>query len=551
MEFSVQDSSTGEVIPGAQVMVGNAIYEASEAGIVTIERPGEVVPVRVSAEGYIAMSGEIGEDTAPSQAVSLRPATLVGQLVDQGTGEPIEGATVSVVDATGTVRASTQTDAGGTYRLTDIPDNATVEIDAGRYGAISEPIGDRVDLSLGLELRVAEGMIFNDRGEPLQGAIVRSGEITAVTGGDGSFILEGVGDGAELSITASGFERSGATVSAGRIDDVSMARQLIKAVYANHGILGSPDGLDSLIEIANTTEINAIVVDVKQDTIYYDSEVQFFRDTGIVRPLFDLDETLAKLEANNIYAIARMVVFQDPLVAQARPDLAVEDSRGGLWVNVDGVAWVNAFKEELWDANIALAVELVERGFQEVQYDYVRFPTDGDLNYIQFDREYTAEAREDAITEFMRRSKIAVNEAGAYLAADLFGFITLVDDEQWIGQRFSRLEPHLDFVCMMIYPSHFETGNIASAPGHPNDYPYETIYESLQRAEQLVPGSSAKFRPWLQDFSYGFMGLRDYTPDDVRAQIDAAEEFGASGWMLWGNPRQISVEALKPDPGDS
>ena len=176
------------------------------------------------------------------------------------------------------------------------------------------------------------------------------------------------------------------------------------------------------------------------------------------------------------------------------------------------------------------------------------FPSDGDLSTADFGQEYTAEAREAAITEFMRRSHEAVGGSGGYLAADLFGFVTIMDDEQYIGQRFSSLAPYLDFVCMMIYPSHFETGNIASAPGHPNDYPYETIFESLERADAIVPDSRLKFRPWLQDFSYGFNGLRDYTPADVRAQIDAAEDFGASGWMLWGDPQNVTVEALEPEP---
>jgi hypothetical protein len=211
------------------------------------------------------------------------------------------------------------------------------------------------------------------------------------------------------------------------------------------------------------------------------------------------------------------------------------------------VAWVSAFNEELWDANIELAVELVNRGFDEVQCDYVRFPSDGDLTTADFGRDYTAEAREAAITEFMRRSHEAVRAAGGMLAADLFGFVTLQDDEQYIGQRFTALEPHLDYVCMMIYPSHFETGNIASADGHPNDFPYETIYESLQRAEGLTPGVALKFRPWLQDFTY--WGMREYTADDVRAQIGAAEEFGTSGWMLWGDPFNVTVDALLPDSG--
>ena len=242
------------------------------------------------------------------------------------------------------------------------------------------------------------------------------------------------------------------------------------------------------------------------------------------------------------------MVFQDPLVAEARPDLAVRDElSGGLWRNDYGVAWVNAFEEELWSPNIELALEAVGLGFDEFQYDYVRFPSDGDLSRANFGREYTAEARQNAITEFVKRSYAQIQPTGAKLAADLFGFVTLVDDEQYIGQRFTALAPYLDYICMMIYPSHFIEGNIASAPGHPNDYPYETILESLQRAEENVPGSKAKFRPWLQDFDYPLPALRGYTPADVRAQIDAAEEFGTAGWMLWGDPFSVSITALAPE----
>src|SRR5690606_4865711 len=117
---------------------------------------------------------------------------------------------------------------------------------------------------------------------------------------------------------------------------------------------------------------------------------------------YDVHEVLRKLEENDIYAIARLVVFQDPLVAEARRDLAVMDSSGDLWRNELGIAWVNAFHEELWHANIELAVEAIELGFDEIQYDYVRFPSDGDLSTAEFGREYTAQAREDAITSFMK-----------------------------------------------------------------------------------------------------------------------------------------------------
>ncbi len=549
IDLTVQNGSTGEMISGARVVIDGLPYASGDDGTVTFERPGETAAVEVSADGFIPLSGEITEDTGAEQTVSLRPSTLSGRVSDEASGEPIAAATVAILNAAGNVVASTQTDESGAYRLTDVPEGATVQIDAGVYGTLSQEVGANTELSFPLALTSATGIVVDDAGEPLQGAMVRSGEATSISAGDGTYTLEGVADGAEVTLTAPGFESVTAPVANGAVEQVQMTPQMVKAVYANVSLLTTEGGLDSLIEIANTTEVNAIVIDVKEGSIFYDSEVEFFDQAGTIRPFYDLDAILTRLAENDIYAIARTVVFQDPLVAEARPDLAVQDVNGGLWVNEQGVAWVSAFEEELWDANIALSVELIERGFAEVQYDYVRFPSDGDLSTADFGPEYTAENREAAITEFMKRSHEAINAAGGMLAADLFGFVTIVDEEQYIGQRFSALEPHLDFVCMMIYPSHFQEGNIASAPGHPNDYPYETIFESLERAEGNAPGSSAKFRPWLQDFSYGYNDLRDYTAEDVRAQIDAAEEFGASGWMLWGDPFNVTVEALEPEPG--
>jgi hypothetical protein len=548
IELTVLSSSSGEPISGASVILGGDVYVATDDGNVRFERPDEPMTLEVRANGFIPVTGEVTSTTALTQQVMLRPSTLVGRVTDEGTGRPLAGITVTILNQAGETVASTSTDDSGTYRLTDVPEVATVRIEGGPYGTISQDVGGQLEMSFPLVIQTATGTVLDDDGDPFQGAIIKSGESTAVSTGDGTFTLEGVRNGDEITILAPGFVTSATTVDQGVVQDVRLERQMIKAVYANSALLTSPDGLQSLIDIANTTEINAIVIDVKEGIVFYDSQVAFFNDVGTVRPLFELDEILKILKDNDIYAIARMVVFQDPIVAEERPDLAVHDVNGGLWTNVDGVAWVSAYHEELWDANIDLAVELVDRGIDEVQYDYVRFPSDGDLNTADFGREYTAESRELAITEFMRRSHEAINGAGGYLAADLFGFITIVDDEQYIGQRFSMLAPHLDFICMMIYPSHFETGNIASADGHPNDFPYETIFESLELAEANVPGSTVKFRPWLQDFSYGFNGLRDYDATDVRAQIDAAEDFGASGWMLWGDPFNVTVDALKPEP---
>jgi hypothetical protein len=550
LAMAVRSSVTDEPIGGASVQIGGAIYRTAEDGTIQVRKPDPGTEIVVSVDGYRTMRGEVGTDVSTSQLVTLQPSILQGTVHDGQSGQPIGGLVLSVVDPAGAVLGSATTGDDGSYLLKNVPEDASIRIEGDDYGVVEQPLPSGMTADFALTRQVAVGRVLSEQGEPIQGAIVQSGERTAVSTGDGTFELTGVGAGAPVTVMASGFEDVEVTIpDSMRLDDIAMSPQMIKAVYANYSMVASSEGMDSLIEIANTTEINAIVIDIKQDTIYYDSQVPFFNDAGTVNPLFDIDEMIAKLKEHDIYAIARLVVFQDPLVAEARPDLAVLDSAtGDLWRNEMGVAWVNAFNEELWHANIELALEALSHGFDEIQYDYVRFPSDGDLSTAEFGREYTAEAREAAITSFMKLSYEAIHAADGKLAADLFGYVTLVDDEQYIGQRFSKLEPYLDYVCMMIYPSHFQEGNIASAPGHPNDYPYETIHESLERAEALVPGAKAKFRPWIQDFSYG--GLRDYTAEDVRAQMDAAEDFGASGWMMWGDPFNVTVEALKPEPAD-
>ena len=324
---------------------------------------------------------------------------------------------------------------------------------------------------------------------------------------------------------------------------------LIRAAYINQFGLTNEQLLDNMIEIIRTTELNALVVDIKQDTIYYDSQVDFFRDVpGMVIDLYDPVPLLERLHAEGIYVIARLVVFQDPLVADHYSQYAVKDERdGSSWRNADGVAWVNAFNEPLWDANIELALEAAAFGFDEIQYDYVRFPSDGDLSVADFGPDYSQEAREGAITGFIARSSEAIRPTGTKLAIDAFGIIGLWDDDQGIGQRLIQLAPLVDYLCLMIYPSHYELGNIRSAPGHPNDYPGETITESLERAAELVPESVDKFRPWLQDFTQPLPGFSEYGPDELREQIDAAEAFGVHGWLLWNPNNAPTVEALKPD----
>jgi hypothetical protein len=328
---------------------------------------------------------------------------------------------------------------------------------------------------------------------------------------------------------------AGATCAA---QDAFVAR----AVYLNPTMDDGYD-LDRLLGLIERTELNALVIDVKEEGVYVETGVDLFREAGTVVPYYDVVAVLEALHAHDVYAIARQVVFKDTPLATARPDLAVADAATGApWLDMNGVAWVNPFHEEVWAANIDLAVELVELGFDEIQFDYVRFPTDGDLAAMDFGREVTEEVRVETIAGFLGEARANVAAAGARVGADVFGF-TLILEDIGIGQNVRRLAEVVDYVCPMVYPSHFPNGSIAVA-GHPNDFPYETIAISLGAGEDKVAGSRGKLRPWLQDFT--LPGMSDYGPAQVRAQIDAAEANGAAGWMIWNAASVYHEDAFIP-----
>src|SRR5215218_5088102 len=315
-----------------------------------------------------------------------------------------------------------------------------------------------------------------------------------------------------------------------------------KAVYLNPTMDDGYD-LNRLLGLIDRTELNALVIDVKEQGVYVDTAVDLFLEAGTVVPYYDVAAVLDALHAHDVYAIARQVVFKDTPLAEARPDLAVADATtGGPWRDMNGVAWVNPFNEEVWAANIDLAVELVERGFDEIQFDYVRFPTDGDLSAMDFGREVTESVQVETIAGFLGEARANLAAGGAKVGADVFGF-TLILDDIGIGQNVGRIAEVIDYVCPMVYPSHFPNGSIV-VDGHPNDFPYQTIEFSLRAGEEKVAGLRANLRPWLQDFS--LPGMSDYGPAEVRAQIDAAEANGAAGWMIWNAASVYDEDAFAP-----
>lgn len=319
----------------------------------------------------------------------------------------------------------------------------------------------------------------------------------------------------------------------------------VRGVYVPPGILASPARLQALVDLVGRTELDALVLDVKADdgTLTHPSELAPAAELGAIRPrVSDMRRLVAELRRRGIYAIARVVAFKDPVAAARRPAWAVQDAAGRPWRDRKGLSWLNPYHPDARAYVLAVAREAALLGFHEVQFDYVRFPSDGPVYaavYPGRDRDGRPPAR--VIGDFLREADALLAPYGVRVSADVFGQVPSVDGDMGIGQLWEEVAVGIDAVSPMIYPSHYGPG-VYGLPD-PDRAPYATVRAALRDALRRVPpGAGAVVRPWLQDFS-----LRArYGPDEVRAQIRAVYDAGLSQWLLWNPGGRYTEEALAP-----
>ncbi len=329
--------------------------------------------------------------------------------------------------------------------------------------------------------------------------------------------------------------------------------EVIKAVYATSWSASSQSKMDYLISLINETELNAIIIDIKDYSgiIAYDIESELVEKYGSkeVR-ISKLNALIKRLHDNNIYVIARITMFQDPLLAGARPDLAVQDSvTGDIWRDNKGLAWIDPGAKEAWEYIVEISRDAAERGFDELNFDYIRFPSDGNLKAMSFTHWDENTLRSSMMRKFFAYLREELE--GIRISADLFGLATINRDDLGIGQVLEDALTYFDFVAPMVYPSHYATGFIGYT--RPAANPYAVVRYSMEIAVARLgallnpPMQSAsstqasatttlnevweaeeesrsygKLRPWLQDFDLG----ADYTADMVRQQIQASIDAG-------------------------
>jgi len=378
---------------------------------------------------------------------------------------------------------------------------------------------------------------------PIEGAFVTLGSNSTRTDKNGAFRITGNGE--ELRVRAYGHLRAARPVgSEGQLSVVELKPFAPKALYLSSYGIGSLKLRRAALDIVDKSQVNTLVIDIKTDSaiIGYKSSVPLAAEIGAQKIITvrDMPAQLAALREQGIYTIARIVTFKDNLLARAKPELAVKNQNGEVWKDREGLAWADPFKHEVWEYNLALAEEAARMGFDEVQFDYVRFP---DTRGLVFSKANTEQNRVETITGLLAAARTRLAPYNVFVSADIFGYVCWNLNDTDIGQRLEELAANVDYLSPMLYPSGFQFG----IPGYRNPVAnsHEIIYRSLERARVRSGLDPIRFRPWLQAFRDYAFDKRQFGPEEIQQQISAAEKFGAGGWMLW-NPRNVySLEAIQ------
>ena len=315
--------------------------------------------------------------------------------------------------------------------------------------------------------------------------------------------------------------------------------QEIRGVHVSMDLASVPGKLDQYLALTHSG-LNTLELDVKDET----GQVGFAGDgipalavhDGAARPFYDPLAVARRAHRAGVYLIGRVVTFEDPITATAHPALAVHRSDGSLWHTNGGLAWLNPYSRAAWNYDVGVALAAAKAGFDEIQFDYVRFPSDGDVSIIRYPGAHP-QPMQQTIAAFLRYAAARLHPLGVRVSADVFGLAATHD--LGIGQYPAVLGTIVDSLYPMTYPSHYRPGEY-NLPD-PNAAPGATVADSLADFRSALSGGRSLLVPWLQDFSLG----RRYTAADVAAQVAAARSFHAGGFMLWNAAGRYTAQGLR------
>jgi len=348
----------------------------------------------------------------------------------------------------------------------------------------------------------------------------------------------------------------------------------VRAVYMTQCVVGTPSMRESLVKLIENTELNAVVIDIKD----YAGKLAFIPKNPALKDFVsdkcganDMEEFVRTLHEKNIYVIGRITVFQDPYYTKIHPELAVKrlSDKNATWKDKKGLAFIDVSAKPFWDHIVKISRESYEIGFDELNYDYIRFPSDGNMKDIYYSWSEGL-TKGDALEQFYKYLSEELKPTGVVISADLFGYVTVHLDDLGIGQLLEKALPYFDYIDPMVYPSHYNSGFAGLV--NVNSDPYKVVYTSMKESVRRTVATTtsisslaferigtstpaiyakpsypaSKMRPWLQSFDYPV----PYTPEMVRAQIKANEDAGLDSYLFWDPANKYTSlrQVLAPNP---
>jgi len=393
-------------------------------------------------------------------------------------------------------------------------------------------------LTVELDPVILTGTVKTRSGTPVQGATVALNDASAVTGTDGNYRLVRATEGL-MTVRRAAWESESREWSGNSSSEAFILEpRMVLALRVTPQNAGNAGVWAEFLAMAAETDVNAFVLDTKSEagTVWHAVDSPTATAIGAVTERYDVTKVLADMKAADLYAITRIVTFQDDFAAAAFPDRAAMNSATGqVWRTNGGRRWMDPTDRNAWEYPLELAVEACQLGFDEIQFDYVRFPTDGPLDDIVLDGGRGADVRVATIAAFLAEARNRLNPLGCAVAADIFAITISTPDDQGIGQRPEELSQVVDVLSPMIYPTHYSNG--WGGLDEPNDFPAEVVGGALDDGLPRLLGS-AIMRPWLQTSTYGAI--------EVGLEVDEATA-RELGWMLWSStnifdPRELASE---------
>jgi len=314
--------------------------------------------------------------------------------------------------------------------------------------------------------------------------------------------------------------------------------QHVRGIHLSCWVAGEKKFYSRFDNLLGREKLNTIVIAVKEYTgdVYLPS-AKIVADYGIkTLPIKNLENYLPFLKSKKVYPIARLVVFKDTQLAKKHPEFAVKTSDGKIWRDKKGNSWTDPYNKNVWKYNVEIARRAQELGFEEIQFDYIRFPSDGDTKNCRYSQVHNSTAATQSLIDFIRYAK---KELTIAVSVDVFGLTPSVEHDMGIGQRFLKLADVSDFISPMMYPSHY--GRNEYGIKEPDKEPYKTVFRTVSDAKKLLKENAYKIRPYLQDFSLG----HNYGAEEVKAQIKACYDNGVFDWLLWDPKCKYTLEAIE------